>query len=55
MDEPAFLEHLTWLLPALGKQQRKEVIEAAAIAAYWAETVWPVIDTLVCDDAPQFN
>ena len=55
MDETKFQEHLTCLLPNLGKQARKEIIDAAAIAAYWAETDWPVIETLVCDDAPQYN
>lgn len=55
MDEPAFQEHLTWILPKLGKQQRKEISDATAIAAYWAESEWPVIETLLCDDAPQFN
>jgi len=55
MDETNFQEHLTWLLPNLGKQQRKEIVDAAAIAAYWAETDWPVIETLLCDDAPQYN
>jgi len=55
MNEADFQEHLTWLLPKLGKQARKEILDAAAIAAYWAETDWPVIETLVCDDAPQYN
>ena len=55
MDEPTFLEYLMHLLPKLGKQQRKEIVDAAAIAAYWAETDWPVIETLLCDDAPQYN
>jgi hypothetical protein len=55
MDETKFQEHLDCLLPTLGKQQRKEIVDAAAIAAYWAETDWPVIETLVCDDAPQYN
>jgi len=55
MGEADFQKHLTWLLPKLGKQQRKEIMDAAAIAAYWAETDWPVIETLVCDDAPQYN
>lgn len=31
------------------------ITDAAAIAAYHAETDWPVIQTLVCDDAGQFN
>ena len=40
MDETNFQKHLTWMLPNLSKQQRKEIIDAAAIAAYWAETDW---------------
>lgn len=55
MDEATFQQHLTWMLPKLGKQQRKEISDAAAIAAYWTEREWPVIDILLCDDAPQFN
>jgi hypothetical protein len=55
LDEEKFQEHLTCLLPTLSKQQRKEILDAAAIAAYWAETDWPVIETLLCDDAPQYN
>lgn len=55
MDEAAFRQRLEYLLPNLGKQQRKAIIDAAAIASYHAETEWPVIQTLVCDDAPQFN
>jgi len=55
LDEENFQEHLTCLLPNLSKQQRKEILDAAAIAAYWAETDWPVIETLLCDDAPQYN
>lgn len=55
MDEPTFQEYLTHLLPNFGKQPRQEITDAAAIAAYWAESEWPVIGTLVCDDAPQFK
>ncbi len=55
MNEANFQEHLTALFPNLGKQARKEILDAAAIAAYWAETDWPVIETLMCDDAPQYN
>ena len=42
-------------LPALSAYQRQWVITAAAIAAYHADREWPIIRTLVCDDAPQFN
>ncbi len=55
LDEPAFHQHLERLLPNLGEPQRKVITDAAAIAAYHAETAWPVIQALVCDDAPQFN
>ena len=54
-DEEKFKEHLAFLLPKLGHQQRKEITDAAAIAAYRAETNWPVIETLLCDDAPHYN
>jgi hypothetical protein len=55
LDEPAFLARLDELLPSLGAQQRKAVIDAAAVAAYHVEKDVPVIQTLLCDDAPQFN
>ena len=54
MNEADFQKHLTWLMPDLGKQPHKEIVDAAAIAAYWAETDWPVIETLLCN-APQYN
>jgi hypothetical protein len=55
LNEEKFQEHLGFLLLKLGHQQRKEIMDAAAIAAYWAETDWPVIETLLCDDAPHYN
>jgi len=55
MDEATFQQHLERLLPSLGDQQRKAITDAAAIAAYHTETEWPVIQALICDDAPQFN
>ena len=42
-------------LPKLSVQCRKAVIDAAAIAAYHAETAFAVVQALACDDAPQFN
>jgi hypothetical protein len=54
-DETTFLTWLDEQLPGLGKQQRKAIIDAAAIAAYHAETDFPVLQALVVDDAPQFN
>jgi hypothetical protein len=55
LDESTFLKRLDTELPGLGKQQRKLLIDAAAVAAYHAETGFPVVQALVCDDAPQFN
>jgi hypothetical protein len=39
----------------LGPQQRRRVMEAAAVSAYHAEVEFPVVKLLVCDDAPQFK
>jgi len=55
LEECAFLERLEAALPKLSQQQRKALIDAAAVAAYHAETDFPVVQALVCDDAPQFN
>ena len=54
-DEASFILRLDESLPDLPVQQRKAIIDAAAVAAYHAETGVPVIRTLLCDDAPQFN
>jgi hypothetical protein len=42
-------------LPKLGDILRKRVKEALAIAAYRTQSSYPVVDLLLCDDAPQFN
>ena len=55
LDEIAFVARLNDDLPDLPFQQRKTIIDAAAVAAYHAETGVPIIRTLICDDAPQFN
>lgn len=55
LDELMFLKRLDDQLPGLGKQQRKLLIDASAVAAYHAETGYAVVRTLICDDAPQFN
>ncbi len=47
-----------WLdqhLPKLGTKPRKLIKDALAIAAYRTQTACPVVELLVCDDAPQFN
>jgi regulator of replication initiation timing len=42
-------------VPKIGPQQRQRVREAMGVAAYHAQETFPVIDLLLCDDAPQFN
>lgn len=55
LDE-ATLEHLLAMaLPDVGPQQRKWIGDALAIAAYHAQTEWPVIRLLIGDDAPQWS
>ena len=54
-EEAAFVERLEKALPKLRKQQRKVLMDATAVAAYHAQTDEPVMQVLVCDDAPQFN
>jgi hypothetical protein len=55
MTETLFDASLANWLPSLGEMQRKYICDAAAIAAYHQESDWPVIELLICDDAPQFN
>jgi len=56
MSQAQFLELLHTEKPHLGSQQQTRVLEAAAIAAYHdSQTAWPVVQALVCDDAPQFK
>ena len=54
-EEAPFLERLGEGLSRLSKQQRKILNDAAAVAAYHAQRDYPVVQALVCDDAPQFN
>jgi hypothetical protein len=42
-------------LPALGTKPRKLIKDALAIAAYHTQTVCPVVELFVCDDAAQFR
>jgi hypothetical protein len=46
---------LTEHLPELGEKPRKLLKDALAIAAYRTQQIWPVVDLLLCDDAPQFK
>ncbi len=42
-------------LPRLGPKSRKLIKDSLAIVAYRSQTAWPVVELLICDDAPQFN
>ena len=55
LDEVALTALLEGPLARLGPRQREQVREALAVAAYLADPDWPVVRTLVCDDAPQFR
>lgn len=55
MEEGTFLHELDIRLPILNKQHRSVVLSAAAVAAYHAERGVSIVQTLVCDDAPQFK
>jgi len=55
LDEGTLQQLLTTHLPNLGETQRKWIIDALAVAAYHAQTEWPIVRLLVVDDAPQFT
>jgi hypothetical protein len=54
-DEKQLDECLDKYLPNLGPKRRKLIKDGLAIAAYRTQTIYPVVELLVCDDAPQFN
>ena len=55
LGESEFTGLLNEHLPALGPQQFIRILDAAAIAAYHAQTGFPVVELFICDDAPQFK
>jgi len=55
LGEREFTGLLSEHLPALGPQQFSRILDAAAIAAYHAQTGFPVVELFICDDAPQFK
>ena len=54
LSEETTLDFFARLMPTLGAQTQKGVLEAMAVAAYQAQNAVPIVDLLVCDDAPQF-
>ena len=55
LDADSFGALLDAHVPRLGPQQRAHVLDAAAIGAYRVQRDVPVVEVLVCDDAPQFK
>jgi Transposase IS66 family len=55
LDEVALTAVLAGPARGLGPKQQHAVREALALAAYLADPSWPVVRTLICDDAPQFR
>jgi FtsZ-binding cell division protein ZapB len=55
LDEATLSQLLERVAPTLGKQTRKWVRDALAVAAYQAQASWPVIEALMCDGALQFT
>ena len=55
LDEPAMKALLAGPLAKLGPQQQRWALDAMAVAAYHAETGYPVVRMLLCDGAPQFT
>jgi hypothetical protein len=54
-SEAEFSQRLTEAIPHVGAAMREQIVEAAAISAYHAETGHPVVRLLLCDDAKQFK
>ncbi len=55
LGQQEFLILIDEYLPDLGPQQYNHVLEAAAVSSYHAQTEFPIIRLLICDDAPQFK
>jgi hypothetical protein len=55
LDEETFVKRLDTRWPNLATQQRQAILSAAAVAAYHANEDIPLVQLLICDDAPQFN
>ena len=57
LTEDEILAFLSDVFPDLckGSLQHTKIMEAAAIASYHKETGMPIVELLVCDDAPQFK
>ena len=55
VDEPTMVAWISSVLPKVGDQTRKYILDATAVAAYHVETDKPIVRALVCDGALQFT
>ena len=61
LNSTQFNSLLDTYVPKLGSQQRTRIMDAAAMpsavnyAFYHQQTDWSVVQTIICDDAPQFK
>ena len=55
MSKEEFLGLLGERLPPLGPHQLARILEGTGVAAYHAETQFPIVQLLLCDDAKQFK
>lgn len=55
IEEERFISFIKSNFPKLGKQHKSRLIESAAIAYYHSQMEFPVVDLIVCDNAPQFK
>lgn len=55
IEEKKFINFIKSNFPTLGKQHMSRLIESAAIAYYHSQLGFPIVELIVCDDAPQFK
>jgi hypothetical protein len=55
VDEPTMQAWIATVLPKVGAHTHKWILDAAAVAAYHAQTEWPIVRLLLCDGALQFT
>ena len=55
MDEAAFTERFDAALENVGRGTKRKLYESAALASYRAQSDVPVVQTLLGDDARQFD
>lgn len=54
-NEKDFESLLEQQVPDLGPRQQKLYFSAAYLAYYHSQSDWPVVNLMICDDAPQFK